>query len=112
MPDVTLNPQEIGNDGEAPSYTALNNTDVYFTRITSKTILHFLNTGASPANVTLTTPGNVAGFAVADQTVAVPATSGDVMVAPVPLGAFADSDGNLRFTQDQTSGVSVAVVQA
>lgn len=112
MADVTLTPQNVDRDGITPSYTALNAVDTYHARITASTILHFKNTGASPSTVTLVTPGNVGGLAIQDPTVNVPATSGDVMVSAEPLGAFADGGGSLTFTQDQASGVSVAVVSA
>lgn len=111
MADVQLTAQKVDRQGVAPSYTALNEVDTYHVRISDRTILHFLNTGASPSTVTLVTPGNVAGLEIEDPTIVVPATSGDLMVSARPLAAFADSGGELAFTQDQTSGVSVAVVQ-
>lgn len=112
MADVTLTPQTVTRDGVTESFTALNRTDVYFVSISDRTILHFTNTGASPATVTLDTPGNVGGLDIENPTVVIPATTGDVLVAPEPRGVFADGSGQLSFTQDQDSGVSVAVVQA
>lgn len=110
MADVTLATQNVDRDGITESFTTLNEVDTYFVRASRSTILHFKNTGASPSTVTLDTPGNVGGLQIENPTVSVPATSGDVMVAAEPLGAFIDGSGELSFTQDQATGVSVAVV--
>lgn len=110
MADVTLTPQTVTREGIQQSFTALNAVDVYFVSITDRTILHFINDGASPATVTLVTPGNVSGLTIEDPTVVVPATS-HAMASPLPRGVFADGSGQLQFTQDQATGVTVAVVQ-
>lgn len=110
MADVTLTPQTIDKDGATPSYTAIDATDTYLVRITARTLLHFKNTG-SQAMITFTTPGDVAGLAIADPTLTVPATTGDKMIALIPTDVFADGSGIARFTNDIASGVTVAVVQ-
>lgn len=112
MANVTLTVQTADRDGVAPSYTAIDATDTYFFRNAGNTVLHFLNTGGSASTVTFATPGSVAGLAIADPTINVPATTGDVMAAMSPASIFADSSGDSSFTQDQASGVSVAVVRA
>lgn len=112
MANVTLNPQVVTRGGITESFTALNAVDVYFVSISDRTILHFKNTNVAAASVTLVTPGNISGLAIQDPTVNLPASTGDVMVAPEPRGVFADGGGQLSFTQNQATGVSVAVVQA
>lgn len=111
MADVDLTPQTVDRDGITESFTTLNEVDTYHVRITRRTILHFKNTNAGAATVTLVTPGNVGGMAIEDPTVSIPASTGDIMVAAEPLFAFADGGGELSFTQDLATGVEVAVVQ-
>lgn len=112
MADVTIPVQTVDRDGVAENFTALNDVDVYHVRLGEGLILHFKNTGASPSTVTMVTPGNVGGLGIDDATLSVPATSGDVLATPAPRGVFADSAGELQFTQDQASGVTVAAVRA
>ncbi len=111
MADVNLTPQTIGIAGATPTYTALNATDTYVVPLTTRTLLHFKNTNAGIATVTFQTPGNVAGLAIADPTLAVPATTGDKMVATLPSAVYRGTDGALRFTQNVATGCTVAVVQ-
>ena len=112
MADVTLAVQKITNAGVDESFTAIDATDTYFVRNTAGVLLHFKNTGGSASTVTLVTPNSVAGFAIADQQVTIPATTGDRMVAALPTSVFNDGQGFVTFTQDQASGVTVAVVKA
>ncbi len=111
MADVTLTPQNVDKDGVAPSYTSIDNVDTYKFRNSSKTMLHFKNTGGAPAVVTEDTPGSVSGVAIGNPIVSVPATTGERMIGMQPTSLFNDGGGIASFTQDQATGVSVAVLQ-
>ncbi len=111
MADVVLTVQNVGRAGVAPSYLSIDATDEYLLpNRAGKTFLHFLNTGGSISVVTFDIVQTVEGETILDPTVDVPATTGDVMVALTKLfEAVSGVDkGQVRFSQDQATGVSVA----
>ena len=112
MAIVTITPLAVGSSGVAESATALDATDSYIVRNTRRVVLHFKNTGGSASTVTIVSAATLSGFAVADPTVNVPATTGDVFVA---LGAlisvFNDASGDVSFSQDQAAGVTCAALE-
>lgn len=86
-------------------------TRTYKFRNDGRTFLLFEKTGSGACTVTITTPGTVGGIAIADQTVTVPATTGDVTVGPFPVKLFNDSNGDVQFTVSDTAGLSMAVLR-
>ena len=111
MADVTLTRQQVDRDGLAPSYTALDNVDTYFVDNASGDVfVHFKNTGGSASTVTFDITKTVAGLSVTDPTVTVPATTGDLMVGPFPV-EWETTGGDIKFTQDQASGVTAANIR-
>lgn len=101
--------------GLAPTYASIDATDTYYVDNDSGDVfLHFLNTGGSPAVVTFDLTQSVAGAELTDQTVTVPATTGDRMIGPFPGKwevAGGTHDGRIKFSQDQATGVTVAAVR-
>lgn len=72
--------------------------------------LHVKNGDASSHTVTLVTPGDVEGLAVADRAVAVPA--GQDRMIPVPVGLYRNPvDGLASITYDAVTSVTVAAIQ-
>jgi len=111
MSDVTLTPQDLAATGITPSYTgSLLTTNTYLVRNNGKMFLHFKKAGAGDCVVTIQTPPTVGGLAVAEQTVTVPATTGDKMIGPFPPSIYNSSTGDLKFTLGEITGLSVAVV--
>lgn len=111
MADVVLTVQVVGKAGVAPSYLSIDSTDVYFLpNQRGRTFLHFLNTGGSISVVTFDIVRTVDGEEFVDPTVDVPATTGDIMVALNDLfeGVVGANKGQVKFSQDQATGVSVA----
>jgi len=116
MADVEITPQAISPAGIAQTYTTLNATDTYYVpNRGSRVMLHFKNTNASPATVTLDiTQTTAEGLGITDPTISVPATTGDKMAGTFPFvyevrgGA---NDGKLKFTQTVATGMSVAAIQ-
>lgn len=112
MPVVDLVPQTIVRAGLEPDYESpLTTTDTYQVPNNGRTFLHFKKSGAGDCTVTLVTPGKVDGLAIADRTVTVEATTGDVMVGPFPPSTYNDADGKMAFTLSEITGLSVAVLR-
>ena len=111
MTTIVITPTKVDQDGESEAFTAMITTDTYKVRNNGRVLLHFKKTGAGNANVTVVTPKQVSGYAVADQVIVVPATTGDVMMAPVNKNLFNDAAGDVSFTADEATGLTVAAVQ-
>ena len=111
MAIVNITPTKIDKDGEAESFQAMITADTYKVRNDGRMTLHFKKTGAGAANITVVTPKQVKGYAVADQVVIVPATTGDVMMAPIDRDLFNDASQDVSFTTDEQTGLTVAAVR-
>lgn len=117
MAVIALAQQQLADSGVAPTYTLsgasplLNVTDSFTVGNDGRVMLHFKKTGAGACTVTIVTPGTVRGKAIADATVNVPATTGDVMIGPFPPDLYNDANGNISFTLSDVTGLSVAVVR-
>lgn len=116
MADQSIAVQQVVDEGAAPTFTNLNATDIYFVeRRNGRVILYFKNSGASPAVITFDVTQTPDGLTVTDPTVSVPATNGERVVGnfgdiyEIETGANA---GKLKFTCDQATGASVAVLEA
>lgn len=105
-------PQRADQAGVTPVYNAgLTTTDTFIFRNDGKTLLYFRKTGAGICTVTMVTGEVVRGLAVADITVAVPATTGDVLIGPFPGDLFDDPNHDVSFTLSDVTGLTVAVLQ-
>lgn len=111
MADVRLSPQTLADTGITPTYTgSLATTNTYKVRNDGRTFLHFKKSAAVNCTVTIQTPKTVNGLAVAEQTVVVPASTGDKMVGPFAPSVYNDGLGDLNFTLSDVDGLTVAVV--
>lgn len=82
--------QSITRAGLAPSYAAATGGGDTFTP-DGDTFLHVKNASGGAITVTIVTPRTDAwGNAIADNTVSVPATTGDRMIGPFPADSYAD----------------------
>ena len=62
--------------------------------------------------MTIVTVANGQGLAVADRTLTVTASGGDIFLGPFPPAIYNDSSGNVEFTlATSIAGLDVAVVQ-
>ncbi|WNI16909.1 hypothetical protein [Actinacidiphila sp. ITFR-21] len=107
---ATLAVQTIKLGGTAPTYSAA----AAGTKIAcdERTFLHVKNTAGSSMTVTLTATGQIRGQLVADLVVTVPATTGDVMIGPIPRELFAGpADGLATVTYSSTTNVTVAALR-
>jgi hypothetical protein len=82
--------QSIIRAGLASAYAAAAGGGDTFTP-DNRTFLQFKNASGAPITVTIVTPRTDAlGNAVADNTVSIPATTGDKMIGPFPAEHYAD----------------------
>lgn len=111
MSTIALTQLVANGNGGAGTPNGTTNTlatgNTYTFQNDGKTILKFLKTGANACTVTITTPGTVNGIAVADPTVNVPATTGNVWVGPFRPDLFNDANGLCSFTVSEATALSV-----
>ncbi len=110
MSNVTLVVQSLAPTGITPVRTAISASNVYFLRNTGRVMLAFAKSGNGVATITIVTPITTGGLAVAQQTVSVPADTGDKMAGPYPPSIYNNNDGDLEFTTNEGTGLTCAVV--
>lgn len=112
MADRILTPQRLSDAGVTVTrVSALLTADTHIVRNSGNTVLLFEKTGAGACTVTIQTPAKLGGLDVAERTVNVPATVGDVAIGPFPPSIYNDGVGDLRFTLSEVTGLTVGVVQ-
>lgn len=110
MADVTLPIQTASQTGITPTRTAIATGNTYKVRNSGNVNLMFEKTGSGAATITIVTPAKIAGLAVPDVTITVPATTGDITAGRFPPSLFNDSAGDLSFTTDDGAGLTCAVI--
>lgn len=119
MAIVTLAIQKIIRTGLSVVRTAagasplLNVTDTFIWSNTGRECLHFMKSGAGACNVVIKIPGKVDGLDIAERTVVIAATSGDVVIGLFPP-AFYNTPGSsmaVGFTVSDITGLTVAIEQ-
>ena len=109
MADARLTPQDLDTTGQAVTRTALATADTYQVLLSpGGTVINWVKTGAGAATITITTPNTVDGLAIADRTITVAATTGDVVAEFFPED-YANGDGDLEFTTDDEAAITAAV---
>ncbi|MFG2076974.1 hypothetical protein [Nonomuraea maritima] len=68
------------------------------------------NTNAAPRTVTIEIPGTVDGQDIQDREYVIPATTGDVLIPPLPA-AYRRPDGKVWINYSDPAGVTVAVLE-
>lgn len=111
--NVAVTVQQLAVGGTTATYTSsgLTTTDTYQFTNDGRALLHIKKTGAGAATITVTTQGTVQGFAIADVTFTIPATTGDQFAGPFPASLFNDSSGLVNFTLSDTVGLSFAALR-
>lgn len=111
MAVIPLTSSDLSASGLTTTYTgSLSTSNTYTFPCDGKTFLHFKKSGAGSCVVTLITPGTVGGLAIADQTVTVPASTGDVMIGRITVDLFQDpATGLATFSCSEITGLSVGV---
>jgi len=112
MAEVRIAPEDVLLTGIEATYTGgLLTTNTYKVRNSGRVILHFLKGAAVDCVVTIPTPKTVAGLAVADTAVTVPATTGDKFIGPFPRDLYNDGSNDISFTLSDVDTLTVAVLE-
>ena len=94
--------------GLTPSYSAVSSSDTAVPG--DNVVLIVRNAGGSADTVTIVTPSTFSGLAIADQTVTVPATTGERII-PLPASLYADPTTGLATIQHSfTTSVTCIVL--
>jgi len=111
MGDVRLTPQDFKTAGEAVTRTAIAAGNNYQVRVPpGGVVLNWRKTGAGAATITIVTPNTVDGLAIAERTVTVAATTGD-MWGLYRREDYANASGDLVFSTNEGTGLTCAVGQ-
>ena len=110
MARTELTVQNIVRAGVSASYTAAIADNHKFTN-NGRMFAHVKNGSGGAIVVTIQTPGTVDGLAIADRTVSIPATTGDVMIGPFPPGQYNQSDGMVYIDYASTTSMTIGVFQ-
>jgi len=109
MARTAITPQNPALAGITPSYAAGDSANGMYVPNDGKTLLQVKNTGGAACTVTLKSNGyKVAGVALADQTVTVPATTGDKIIGPFDPMVFNQAGGTLSIDLSTATGVTIA----
>jgi hypothetical protein len=114
---ATLTKQVVNNVGITPTYAAGASGGDNFVP-DYDTFLHFKNTSGAPITVTIVTPKSApGGQAIADDILAIPATTGDKMMGPYPAEYYADpantvpGNAGITYSANPPTGLTVACIQ-
>jgi len=112
MPDIRIDVEKPSAAGAAPTRNgSLSASDTYLVRNDGQVLLLFEKSGAGACTVTVQTPVQVGGLAVAERTINVPATTGDVAAGPFPASIYNDGSGDLRVTLSEITGLTIAALR-
>lgn len=106
---AVVNPTTIQIAGTAPTYNAASAGGDKVTRPGPNVAIHVKNASAASINCTVVTPGTVAGQAIGDVVVAVPA-SGEQFIGPLSEDHFRNADGQVDLTWSASASVTFAVI--
>lgn len=110
---VALSPQALSDSGIAPTYGALATGNTYTVVEQKPFFLHFKKSGANVCNVVFTENAVGGQRKSGSKTVAVPASTGDVMVGPFDPNVYVDKSnpGKVSFTVSEATGLTCAIIQ-
>ncbi len=93
---TTLSAQQIVRTGLTPVLAAANGDGSYVAN-DGRIYLDVANSGTEKT-VTVDTPGQVDGLAIANLAVVIPATTGHKVIGPFPPDTYNQSDGTIKIT--------------
>lgn len=111
MATVNLTVEDATRTGLAQTMTAIDATDTYTFSNDGRTVLFFINAGASSATITVTSTITIDGQAVADRTYTLPNNSIVQPLGPFNTSVYNDSSDLVTFSNDLATGVTVGVVR-
>ena len=112
MADVRITVEELIPTGLEPTYNgSLSTENTYLIHNGGNVFVHFKKSGAVACVVTIQTPKTVGGLDVAEQTVTVPALTGDRMIGPFSPALYNDSVQDIRITLSNIAGLVIGAVK-
>lgn len=110
MTATTITYQQVVRTGLEETTEAADGTNGNQFANDGRMVLHVINGGGSPINVTIATPNQVDGLAISDQVVAV-TNAEERFIGPFPPGIYNDSDGYVQVTYSSATSVTVALLR-
>lgn len=107
---ATLTVQSIPAGGLSPAYSAAAGGGDKL-KPGKTTFLHVINGSGAPITVTIATPGNVSGLAIADRAVTVGASDEQMIPVPADLYANAADSGLASVSYSAVTSVTVAALR-
>lgn len=107
---AVYSPETIQIGGTAPTYNAAAGGGDKVGRPGTNVVLHIKNGGGSAITATVVTPGTIAGQAIGDVAVSVPA-AGERFIGPLTRQYFANDDEQVDLTWSGTTSVTFAVLE-
>ena len=104
---ATLTVQTVTRAGIAPTNNAVSASDKFLNN--GRTLVHVVNGGGTSLTVTIVTPAQVDGLAVADRTVTI-AAGQSRFIGPFPKNVYNDNDGYTTLEFSATTSVTCAVI--
>lgn len=108
MADTRYAPLRMTRAGLTTSYTAgiIVGTTDFVMKNDGRTFIHVKKSGAGSCSMICKTPAQIRGLDIAEVTITVPATTGDVMVGPFEPSLFNDGNGDMRFNFSEVTGLT------
>ena len=111
MANVVVAPVVSKAGGVSAAPQTMATADNYIIRNNGRVLLFFRKTGAGAATITIKTPKVVSGLAVAEQTLVVPATTGEEWAGPFNPDTFNDTSGDIDVATSEDTAITMDVVQ-
>lgn len=93
--------QEMNRTGIDADEVAIEVGNTYRARNNGRMFFHFKKVGVGDAVISVVTPNDIDGLAIADKTFTVAGETGDVHIGPWPRDVYNDGSGNLEFTTSE-----------
>ena len=114
MADTRLTPQKVVKTGTTVTVNSglavLATTD-YVIKNNGRVIINPIKTGAGACSMIIKTPAQMAGLDIAEVTVTVAATTGNMICGPFPPSIFNDANGDMRINFSEVTGLTVGVFE-
>lgn len=111
MAEVPVEVQTPNASGETPTRKgSLSASDTYLIPNDGNTILEVVNKGSEDTVVTIVTPNDVGGNAIADKTVTVAKETGEKVIGPFPKSTYNNAKENIEVKFSKVASVTMAVI--
>lgn len=112
MAQIRKDVEKMSRAGLAATYHAdLTDSDSYLVRNNGRTFLHVKKTGVGDCTVTIVTPNVIDGNAIADPTVLVVATTGDMFIGPFANRVYNNVNGDVEVSFSEITGLVAAFIE-